>query len=131
MQVYYDKDADLNLIKGRKVAILGYGSQGHAHALNLRDSGVANIAVALKEGSPSRAKATEEKLKVMTPIEAAKWADLVMFLTPDELQAEIYTAAVRDNLAHGGAIAFAHGLNVHFNLIEPRADLDVIMIAPK
>jgi len=131
MQVYYDKDADLNLIKGRKVAILGYGSQGHAHALNLRDSGVANIAVALKEGSPSRPKATEEKLKVMTPIEAAKWADLVMFLTPDELQAEIYTAAVRDNLAHGGAIAFAHGLNIHFNLIEPRADLDVIMIAPK
>ncbi len=131
MQVYYDKDADLNLIKGRKVAILGYGSQGHAHALNLRDSGVTNIVVALKEGSPSRAKATEEKLQVMTPIEAAKWADLVMFLTPDELQAEIYTAAVRDNLAHGGAIAFAHGLNVHFNLIEPRPDLDVIMIAPK
>lgn len=131
MQVYYDKDADVNLIKGRKVAILGYGSQGHAHALNLRDSGVANVAVALKEGSPSRAKAAEEKLQVMAPAEAAKWADLVMFLTPDELQAEIYTSSVRDNLAQGGAIAFAHGLNVHFNLIAPRADLDVIMIAPK
>ena len=131
MKVYYDRDADQALIKQKRVAILGYGSQGHAHALNLRDSGVKDVAVALKEGSPSRAKAQQENFTTMTPAEAAKWADIVMFLTPDELQAEIYTSAVKDNLAKGGALAFAHGLNIHFSLITPRPDLDVFMVAPK
>jgi ketol-acid reductoisomerase len=131
MRVYYDQDADVNLITSKKVAIIGYGSQGHAHALNLRDSGLKNVAVALREGSSSAKKAKAEKLKVMTPSEAAKWADVVMMLTPDELQAEIYTAHFAKNLKKGAALAFAHGLNIHFNLIEPREDLDVFMIAPK
>jgi len=131
MRVYYDRDADVNLIKGKKIAIVGYGSQGHAHALNLRDSGVKDIAVALKEGSPTRKKAEGEKLKVMSPAEAAKWADVMMILTPDELQADLYTKDIAPNLKQGGALAFAHGLNIHFKLIEPRADLDVFMIAPK
>ena len=131
MRVYYDRDADVNLIKGKKIAIVGYGSQGHAHTLNLRDSGVKDIVVALREGSATRAKAEQEKLKVMTPSEAAKWADMMMILTPDELQADLYKDDIRDNLKQGGALAFAHGLNVHFNLIEPRPDLDVFMIAPK
>ncbi|MCA0201168.1 MAG: ketol-acid reductoisomerase [Proteobacteria bacterium] len=131
MQVYYDRDADANLVKGKRVAIIGYGSQGHAHALNLRESGVKNVAVALKEGSSTRAKAAQENFTIMTPTDAAKWADVVMFLTPDELQADIYKDEVRDNLPKGAAIAFAHGLNVHFNLIEPRKDLDVFMVAPK
>jgi ketol-acid reductoisomerase len=131
MRVYYDRDADVNLIKGKKIAIVGYGSQGHAHALNLRDSGVKDIAVALKEGSPTRKKAEGEKLKVMSPAEAAAWADVMMILTPDELQADLYTKDIAPNLKQGGALAFAHGLNIHFKLIEPRADLDVFMIAPK
>ena len=131
MRVYYDRDADVNLVKGKKVAVIGYGSQGHAHSLNLRDSGVANVAVGLRPNSPSAAKAKAEKLQVMTPAEAAAWADVVMILTPDELQAELYTHDLRDNLRPGAAIAFAHGLSVHFNLIEPRPDLDVFMIAPK
>lgn len=131
MRVYYDRDADVNLIKGKKVAIIGYGSQGHAHVLNLRDSGVKDVAVALREGSATRKKAEGEGLTVMTPTEAAKWADVVMMLTPDELQAEIYKAELHDNMKQGALLAFAHGLNVHFNLIEPRADLDVAMIAPK
>ena len=131
MRVYYDRDADVNLIKGKKIAIVGYGSQGHAHTLNLRDSGVKDIVVALKEGSATRKKAENEKLKVMTPADAAKWADLMMILTPDELQAEIYYKDIAPNLKQGGALVFAHGLNVHFKLIEPRSDLDVFMIAPK
>jgi ketol-acid reductoisomerase len=131
MRVYYDRDADLNLIKGKKVAIIGYGSQGHAHALNLRDSGVKEVAVALRKGSQGVAKAEAEKLKVMEVAEAAKWADVIMMLTPDELQAEIYNDHLRDNMKKGAALMFAHGLNVHFNLIEPRKDLDVMMIAPK
>jgi ketol-acid reductoisomerase len=131
MRVYYDRDADLNLIKGKKVAIIGYGSQGHAHALNLRDSGVKEVAVALRKGSQGVAKAEAEKLKVMEVAEAAKWADVIMMLTPDELQAEIYNEHLRDNMKKGAALMFAHGLNVHFNLIEPRKDLDVMMIAPK
>ncbi len=131
MHVYYDRDANLDLIRGKKVAILGYGSQGHAHALNLKDSGVKDIMVGLRAGSTSRAKAKAEDLKVVTPAEAAKAADVVMFLTPDELQAEIYTADVKANLKEGAAIAFAHGLNIHFNLIDPRPDLDVFMVAPK
>jgi ketol-acid reductoisomerase len=131
MRVYYDRDADLNLIKGKKVVIIGYGSQGHAHALNLRDSGVKDVAVALRKNSQGVAKAEGEKLKVMEVAEAAKWADVMMMLTPDELQGEIYNDHLRDNMKKGAALMFAHGLNVHFNLIEPRKDLDVMMIAPK
>ena len=131
MRVYYDRDADINLIKGKKVAIVGYGSQGHAHALNLRDSGVKDIAVALRKGSPSVAKAEKAGLKVMEVAEAAKWADVVMMLTPDELQADIYQDELAPNMKQGAALLFAHGLNVHFNLIDPRKDLDVLMVAPK
>ena len=131
MRVYYDRDADVNLIKDKKIAMLGYGSQGHAHALNLRDSGAKNVVVALRPGSPSRAKAEAEGLKVMDIAEAAAWADLIMFTMPDELQAETYKKYVHDNLREGAAIAFAHGLNVHFGLIEPKPGVDVIMMAPK
>ena len=131
MRVYYDRDADLNLIKSKKVAIVGYGSQGHAHALNLRDSGVKDIAIALREGSATAKKAEAEGLKVMQVGEAAKWADVVMMLTPDELQAEIYSEHLAPNMKKGAALLFAHGLNVHYNLIEPREDLDVGMVAPK
>ena len=131
MRVYYDRDADLNLIKGKKVAVIGYGSQGHAHLLNMRDSGVKEIAVALRAESASAKKAEAEGIKVMSVPEAAKWADVVMMLTPDELQADIYRDQLAPNMKHGAALMFAHGLNVHFNLIEPRADLDVLMVAPK
>jgi len=131
MRVYYDRDADLNLIKGKKVAIIGYGSQGHAHALNLRDSGVKEVAVALRKTSAGVKKAEGEKFKVMEVAEAAKWADVMMMLTPDELQGDIYRDHLHANMKQGAAIMFAHGLNVHFNLIEPRADLDVLMVAPK
>ena len=131
MRVYYDRDADLNLIKGKKVCIIGYGSQGHAHALNLRDSGVKEVAVALRKNSVGVNKAKGEKLPVMEVAEAAKWADVMMMLTPDELQAGIYQDQLAGNMKQGAALMFAHGLNVHFNLIEPRADLDVMMIAPK
>ena len=131
MRVYYDRDADINLIKGKKVAIIGYGSQGHAHALNLRDSGVKDVAVALRKGSQGVKKAEGEKLKVMDVAAAAKWADVMMMLTPDELQADIYREHLADHMKQGAALMFAHGLNIHFNLIEPRADLDVMMIAPK
>ena len=131
MRVYYDRDCDINLIKDKKVAILGYGSQGHAHALNLRDSGAKNVVVALREGSPSAKKAEGEGLQVMGIAEAAAWCDLIMFTMPDELQAETYKKYVHDNLREGAAIAFAHGLNVHFGLIEPKPGVDVIMMAPK
>ncbi|WP_316860080.1 ketol-acid reductoisomerase [uncultured Cohaesibacter sp.] len=131
MRVYYDRDADINLIKGKNVAIIGYGSQGHAHALNLRDSGVANLVIGLREGSSSAKKAEGEGLKVMNVAEACKWADVVMMLTPDELQADIYYDCMHANLKENAMLLFAHGLNVHFNLIEPRADLDVAMVAPK
>src|SRR5437870_8433441 len=131
MRVYYDRDADLNLIKGKKVAIIGYGSQGHAHALNLRDSGVKEVAVALRKGSASAKKAQSAQLPVKEVAEAAKWADVMMMLTPDELQADIYRDHLADQMKQGAALMFAHGLNIHFNLIEPRADLDVMMIAPK
>ena len=131
MRVYYDRDCDINLIKDMNVAILGYGSQGHAHALNLRDSGAKNVVVALREGSPSAKKAEGEGLKVMGIAEAAAWCDLIMFTMPDELQAETYKKYVHDNLREGAAIAFAHGLNVHFGLIEPKPGVDVIMMAPK
>ncbi|MGD9744552.1 MAG: ketol-acid reductoisomerase [Dongiaceae bacterium] len=131
MRVYYDRDADVNLIKAKKVAVLGYGSQGHAHALNLKDSGVPDVRVALKLGSASIKKAEAAGLKVMSPAEAAKWADIVMILAPDELQAKIYAEDLAPNLRQGAAIAFGHGLNIHFRLIEPRPDLDVFMVAPK
>ena len=131
MRVYYDRDADINLIRAKKVAIVGYGSQGHAHALNLRDSGVKDVAIALRKGSASAKKAEKEGLKVMEVADAAKWADIIMMLTPDELQADIYRDHLVANMKQGAALMFAHGLNVHFNLIEPRADLDVGMVAPK
>ena len=131
MRVYYDRDSDVNLIKSRKVAIVGYGSQGHAHALNLRDTGVKDVVVALRAGSESRKKAESEGVTCMTVSEAAAWADVVMMLTPDELQGEIYKTDLHGNMKDGAALVFAHGLNVHFKLIEPRSDLDVFMIAPK
>src|SRR3990172_5599175 len=131
MRVYYDRDADLNLIKGKKVAIIGYGSQGHAHALNLKESGVKDVAVGLRAGSQSAAKAKKAGLKVMDVAEAAKWADVVMMLTPDELQAGIWEKELKPNMKQGAALFFAHGLNIHFNLIEPRPDMDVCMVAPK
>lgn len=131
MKVYYDKDANFDLIKDKKIAIFGYGSQGHAHAQNLRDSGCKNVAVALRSGSSSAAKAEGAGLKVMDIAEAAKWAEMAMILVPDEHQAELYATHIKDNLPKGAALLFAHGLNVHFQLIEPRKDLDVFMIAPK
>ncbi|MDC0531332.1 ketol-acid reductoisomerase [Alphaproteobacteria bacterium] len=131
MRVYYDRDADINLIKNKKVVIVGYGSQGHAHAANLRDSGVKDIAVALRSDSTSVEKAVSAGFKVMSVVEASKWADVIMMLTPDELQGEIYRDEIEKNMKSGAAIAFAHGLNVHFNLIEPRNDIDVFMVAPK
>ncbi|MGE0810002.1 MAG: ketol-acid reductoisomerase [Immundisolibacter sp.] len=130
MNIYYDKDADLSLIQGKKVAILGYGSQGHAHALNLKESGV-DVCVGLRDGSTSVAKAKNAGLTVLAPADAVKAADLVMVLVPDEHQAQLYTDVIAPNLKQGGALAFAHGFNIHFGAIEPRADLDVIMIAPK
>jgi len=131
MRVYYDRDADINLIKNKSVAIIGFGSQGHAHALNLRDSGVTNVVVGLREGSGSARKAEAQGLKVMSVADAARTADVMMMLTPDELQADIYNEHMRENMREGAALLFAHGLNIHFNLIEPRADLDVAMVAPK
>jgi len=131
MRVYYDRDADLNLIKGKKIAIVGYGSQGHAHALNLHDSGVKEVTVALRKGSASAKKAQSVQLPVKEVADAAKWADVMMMLTPDELQADIYRDHLAANMKDGAALMFAHGLNIHFNLIEPRPDLDVLMIAPK
>ncbi|WP_245198427.1 ketol-acid reductoisomerase [Jiella mangrovi] len=131
MRVYYDRDADLGLIKGKKVAIIGYGSQGRAHALNLKDSGVPEIAIALREGSATAKKAEADGFKVMSVAEAAAWADLMMMATPDELQAGIYNKDIAPNIRDGAAIAFAHGLNVHFGLIEPKKTVDVLMVAPK
>ncbi|UZK66407.1 ketol-acid reductoisomerase [Sphingomonas sp. M1-B02] len=131
MRVYYDRDADLNLITDKKIAILGYGSQGHAHAQNLRDSGVKDVAIALREGSATAKKAIDAGFAVKSNKEAAAWADILMILAPDEHQAAIYADDLHANLKPGATIAFAHGLNVHFGLIEPRADIDVIMIAPK
>ena len=131
MRVYYDRDADVGLIKKKKVVIVGYGSQGHAHAANLKDSGVAEVAVALRPDSSSRAKASDAGFKVMDVVEASQWGDVIMMLTPDELQADIYADEIAENIRPGAAIAFAHGLNVHFNLIEPRTDIDVFMVAPK
>ena len=131
MRVYYDRDADVNLIKGKKVLVVGYGSQGHAHAMNLRDSGVKDVRIALKPGSATIKKAEGVGFTVMSPADGAKWADIIMVLAPDELQGDIYTNDLGPNMRPGSALAFAHGLNVHFNLITPRADIDVFMIAPK
>ena len=131
MKVYYDADCDLNLIAGKKIAILGYGSQGHAHAQNLRDSGIKEVAIALRPGSASAAKAEAAGFKVLANAEAAAWADILMILAPDEHQAAIYADDIHANLRPGSALAFAHGLNVHFGLIEPKPGVDVIMMAPK
>jgi ketol-acid reductoisomerase len=131
MKVYYDADCDLNLITGKKIAVLGYGSQGHAHAQNLRDSGVKEVAIALRPGSGSARKAEGAGFKVMSNQDAAEWADILMVLAPDEHQAAIWTNDLKGRMKPGAALAFAHGLNVHFGLIEPSEDIDVIMIAPK
>jgi len=131
MKMFYEKDADVNLIKNKKIAIFGYGSQGHAHALNLRDSGVKEVVVALREGSSSIKKAESKGLKVMSLSDAAAWADIVMVLTPDELQSTIYKNHIEQRMRQGTSLAFAHGLNIHFNLINSRKDLDVFMVAPK
>ncbi|MEM8825711.1 MAG: ketol-acid reductoisomerase [Pseudomonadota bacterium] len=131
MKVYYDSDADLGLIKNRTIAIVGYGSQGHAHAQNLRDSGAGEVVIALRDGSATAKKAEAAGFRVLSNAEAARVADIVMLAAPDEHQAAIYADDLAPNMKEGAALAFAHGLNVHFGLIEPRADLDVIMIAPK
>ena len=131
MKMYYEKDANTNLIKSKKVAIVGFGSQGHAHALNLKDSGVKEIVVALRENSPSIKKAEQAGLKVMNLSDAAEWADVLMILAPDELQSAIYKNHVEQRMRQGTSLAFAHGLNIHFDLITARDDLDVFMVAPK
>ncbi len=131
MKMFYEKDADVNLIKSKKVAIIGFGSQGHAHALNLKDSGVKEIVVALREGSPSIKKAEQAGLKVMSISDAAAWADVVMILAPDELQSGIYKNHIEQRMKQGSSLAFAHGLNIHYDLIKSRDDLDVFMVAPK
>ena len=126
MKMYYEKDADVNLIKEKKVAIFGYGSQGHAHALNLKDSGVKQVVVALREGSPSVKKAESQGLKVMSLSDAAAWADVVMILTPDELQAQIYKNHVEQRMREGTSLAFAHGLNIHYKLIDNLKPLGLV-----
>ena len=131
MKVYYEQDADLALIQSKKVAVVGYGSQGHAHVLNMRDSGVKQVKVALQEGSASRKKAQAEGLEVVTPAEAAQWADVLMILVPDEKQAVLYANEIEPHLRAGQHIMFGHGFNVHYNLIRPRADVDVSLSAPK
>jgi len=130
MQVYYDKDCDLSIIQGMKVAVIGYGSQGHAHALNLKDSGV-DVTVGLRPGSPTAAKAENAGLAVKSVPDAVAAADLVMILTPDEFQSQLYKNEIEPNLKKGSTLAFAHGFAIHYNQVVPRADLDVIMIAPK
>ncbi|WP_236794305.1 ketol-acid reductoisomerase [Amycolatopsis sp. GM8] len=130
VEIFYDDDADLSVIQGRKVAVIGYGSQGHAHALSLRDSGV-DVRIGLPEGSKSRAKAEEEGLRVLTPAEASKEADLIMILAPDTKQRFIYTEDIEPNLKDGDAIFFGHGFNIRYELIKPPANVDVAMVAPK
>jgi ketol-acid reductoisomerase len=131
MKVYYDKDADLSIIKNKKVAIIGYGSQGHAHAQNLKDSGVEGIVIGLREGSSTKVRAEKHGFEVKTPAEATKGADVVMILAPDEYQADIYNDEISPNLKEGAYLAFAHGLNIHFDLIKPREDINIFMVAPK
>jgi len=129
-ELFYDADADLSIIQGRKVAVLGYGSQGHAHALSLRDSGV-DVRVGLHEGSKSKAKAEEQGLRVVTPAEAAAEADVIMMLVPDPIQAKVYEESVKDNLKDGDALFFGHGFNIRFDFIRPSSNVDVCMVAPK
>src|ERR1700712_5316328 len=129
-EVLYDADADLSIITGRKVAVIGYGSQGHAHSLSPRDSGV-EVVVGLQETSKSRPKAEEAGLKVLPPAEAAEWADVIMILAPDTLQRHIYAESIEPHLTAGKALAFGHGLNIRFELIKPPTDVDVFMVAPK
>ena len=131
MKVYYEADADLSIIQSKKVAVIGYGSQGHAHALNLRESGVKDLVVGLQPNSASKPKAEQEGLKVVTPTEAAKWADVMMILTPDEKQAVLYTNEIEPHTRKGQHLMFGHGFNIHYNLIRPRADMDVSLSAPK
>ncbi len=131
MQVFYDKDTNFGLIQDKKIAIIGYGSQGHAHAANLRDSGVKDVRIALRPGSATAKKAQSAGFEVLAPAEAAAWADVVMVLIPDELQADLYREHLHDNLKQGASLAFAHGLAIHFGLIEPREDISVFMVAPK
>ncbi|WP_274603311.1 ketol-acid reductoisomerase [Pseudomonas typographi] len=130
MKLFYDKDADPSLLQGRRIAIIGYGAQGHAHAQNLRDSGL-EVAVGLRDGSTSAKKAQAAGLAVMSVAEAVMQADLVMLLIPDELIAEVYKASVEPSLRKGATLAFAHGFNIHYGQVKPRADLDVVMVAPK
>ena len=130
LKTYYEKDCDLGVLKGKTVAIIGFGSQGHAHAENLHDSGV-NVVVGLRPGSKHEEKAKAAGLKVLTPFEAAKAGDIIMMLTPDELQAQIYKDVVEPNLSEGKTLAFAHGFNIHFKQIIPPKNVDVIMIATK
>src|SRR5262245_24736251 len=130
MRVYYDRDADLNFIKSKRVSIIGFGSQGHAHALNMRDAGVKEISIASRPGGSAK-KAEAAGFQVMTVPEASKWADVMMCVVPDELQADLYKSQIAPHLKQGAALFFAHGFNIHFRLIEPRADLDVAMVAPK
>ncbi len=130
MQVYYDRDADLNQLRGKKVAVLGYGSQGHAHALNLKDSGI-EVAVGLRKGSTSWPKAERAGLKVMETAEAAKWGDIVMILLPDELQGEAYEKEIKPGLKDGNYLAFGHGFNIHFKKVVPPKGVNVFMVAPK
>ncbi|NUL58965.1 ketol-acid reductoisomerase [Brevibacterium luteolum] len=127
---FYDDDADLSVIQGKKVAVIGFGSQGHAHALSLRDSGV-DVRIGLSEGSKSRDKASAQGLEVGTPAEVAKWADVVVILTPDQVQADIYNSEIKDQLSSGDTLVFAHGFNIRFDYITPPEGVDVIMVAPK
>lgn len=129
-EIYYDDDADLSLIQGKNVAVLGYGSQGHAHALNLRDSGV-DVRVGLPEGSKSRAKAEDEGLRVLTPAEAVEEADVIVVLAPDQVQRHLYKEAIEPNIAEGDTLVFGHGFNIRFGYIEAPAGVDVILVAPK
>ena len=130
MRVYYDRDADVNFVKNKNVAVIGFGSQGHAHAQNMRDSGVKDVVIAARPGASAK-KAEAAGFKVMYVTDAAKWADVMMMVTPDELQADIYKEHLAKNMKEGAALLFAHGFNVHFKLIEPRPDMDVAMVAPK
>ncbi len=130
MKVYYDKDADINTIRGKNVAIIGYGSQGHAHAQNLKDSGVKNVVIGLRKGSSTTARAQNDGFTVKEPAEAVKDADVIMILAPDQHQGELYES-IKDNIKQGAALAFAHGFNIHFGYVVPRPDMDVFMVAPK
>src|SRR6185437_219195 len=131
MRVYRDEDAELGIVRGRRVAALGYGNQGRAQALNLRDSGVTELVVGLRESAPSRERAEADGFPLMEPAEAARWADLVIMLVPDEVHGKVYADEVAPHLREGGALGFAHGLSIRFGLVAPRADLDVFLVAPK